>query len=202
MSAHAERVDDAGDGRPATVGTPRPRRYLRPALAGVVFALVLLVEPGQFDLAPSAILVAAAVVYVGAAAVGSRRSAWAWFLATGVPLAVDQLTGGAVDATAVLLGAAAALLLLGGVRRQRHAATHPSLVPVQLAAAAGFAGLAAAGALIDARAGAVLVAAGLLGHAAWDWHHFRSRQVVTRPYAMFCLTLDAALAAGVLVTAF
>jgi hypothetical protein len=61
---------------------------------------------------------------------------------------------------------------------------------------------AAAGALIDNRVAAVLVAAGLLGHAAWDWHYFRVRQVVTRRYAMFCLTLDAVLAAGVLVTTF
>jgi hypothetical protein len=200
MSAHTERSADAGDTREATVRRPRPRRHLWAALAGIVFALVLVVEPGPLEVAPSAILAAATVIYVGAAAVGSRRSVWAWFLATGVPITIDQLTDGAVDATAVLLGAAAVLLLLGAVRRLGHAATHPSLIPVQLAAAVGFGGLAAAGALIDARTGAVLVAAGLLGHAAWDWHHFRIREVVARPYAMFCLTLDATLAAGVLVT--
>ena len=172
-----------------------------PAVAGAVFALVLAVGAGPVRPAASAVLAAAAVVYIGVAAVGSRRSTWLWFVATGVPIAADGLTGGAVDATSVLIAAAAVLLVVGLVRRGAGARTDPTLVPVQLLAVVAFGGLAATGAVLDARVGAVVVAAGLLAHAVWDWHHHRTRQVVARRYAVFCLALDAVLAVGVLVTA-
>ena len=74
----------------------------------MVFALVLAVGVGPVRPAASAVLAAAAVVYIGVAATGSRRSTWLWFLATGVPIAADGLTDGAVDATSVLLAAALA----------------------------------------------------------------------------------------------
>jgi hypothetical protein len=42
------------------------------------------------------------------------------------------------------------------------------------------------------------VAAGLLGHAAWDVHHHRINRVV-RSLAEFCLVLDTALAAAIVI---
>ena len=201
---------------PSTTNTPPPtaeavgpRReargrwssWLWPVLAGTAFAVVLAVGVGPVRPAASAVLAAAAVVYIGAAAVGSRRSTWLWFVATGVPITADGLTDGAVDATTVLLAAAAVLVVIGLVRRGVGARTDPSLVPVQLLAVVAFGGLAATGAVLDTRVGAVVVAAGLLAHAVWDWHHHRTHQVVAGRYAVFCLALDAVLAVGILVTA-
>jgi hypothetical protein len=45
--------------------------------------------------------------------------------------------------------------------------------------------------------GAYLVAAGLLGHAAWDADHYRANRVVVRSMAEFCLVLDTALAVAI-----
>jgi hypothetical protein len=44
------------------------------------------------------------------------------------------------------------------------------------------------------------VAAGLLGHAAWDVHHQRTNRVVCSP-AEFCLALDTALAVAIVIVA-
>jgi hypothetical protein len=43
------------------------------------------------------------------------------------------------------------------------------------------------------------VAAGLLGHAAWDLYHHRVNRVVTRSFAEFCLVLDTALAVAIVI---
>jgi hypothetical protein len=58
---------------------------------------------------------------------------------------------------------------------------------------------AAAGAalVITPDLGAYLVAAGLLGHAAWDAYHHRTNRVVVRSLAEFCLALDIALAVAI-----
>ncbi len=166
----------------------------------MAFALVLAVGVGPVRPAASAVLAAAAVVYIGVAATGSRRSTWLWFLATGVPIAADGLTDGAVDATSVLLAAALALLVLGLARRDWAGAPTRRWCRSRCSPSSPSARLAAAGLALDTRAGAVLVAVGLLAHAGWDWHHHRTRQVVTRRYAVFCLALDAVLAVGILVT--
>ena len=41
------------------------------------------------------------------------------------------------------------------------------------------------------------MAAGLLGHAAWDAYHHRTNRVVVRSLAGFCLVLDTALAVAI-----
>jgi hypothetical protein len=52
--------------------------------------------------------------------------------------------------------------------------------------------------LITPEVGAYVVAAGLLGHAAWDVHH-RTNRVVVRSLAEFCLALDTALAMAIVI---
>jgi hypothetical protein len=47
--------------------------------------------------------------------------------------------------------------------------------------------------------GSDLVAAGLLGHAAWDVDHHRTNRVVVRSLAEFCLVLDTALAVAIVI---
>jgi hypothetical protein len=43
------------------------------------------------------------------------------------------------------------------------------------------------------------VAAGLLGHTAWDAYHHRTNRVVVRSMAEFCLVLDTALAVAIVI---
>ncbi|WP_371784497.1 hypothetical protein [Streptosporangium subroseum] len=45
------------------------------------------------------------------------------------------------------------------------------------------------------------MAAGLLGHAAWDAAHWRADRVVTRPFAEWCGVLDLLLGLAVLFLA-
>jgi len=69
----------------------------------------------------------------------------------------------------------------------------PSLVRRRWPNPAGF-GVAGAALVVDPQLGAYLVAAGLLGHAAWDVDHHRANRVVVRSLAEFCLVLDTPLA--------
>jgi hypothetical protein len=171
-----------------------------PALAGLLFALAIGAGAGRANTA--AVLAAAMATYVGAAVIGSRRSAWLWFLGTAAVITADRMTSGAVNATAALVAAAALLLLLGVARRSRGASTDPALLRAQLPALVAFGGLALAAIAANPVPGAVLVAGGLLGHSLWDWFHFRSRRVVSRSFALFCLALDATVAVLVLVATF
>ena len=54
---------------------------------------------------------------------------------------------------------------------------------------------------LSPEAGRVLVAAGLIGHAAWDLVHWHRHEVVSRSLAEWCGALDLALGVGVLALA-
>jgi hypothetical protein len=47
--------------------------------------------------------------------------------------------------------------------------------------------------------GRYLVAAGLIGHSAWDAAHWRAKRIVTRSFAEWCGVLDFALGLGIVV---
>jgi predicted PurR-regulated permease PerM len=72
-------------------------------------------------------------------------------------------------------------------------------LPLQTAGLVGFGAAAAAALTITSELGAYLVAAGLLGHAAWDVYHHRTNRVVVRSLAEFCLVLDTALAVAIVI---
>jgi hypothetical protein len=95
----------------------------------------------------------------------------------------------------ILAGAVALLAygLLRGAGRPGHG------LPLQTLGLLGFGAAAAAALVITPELGAYLVAAGLLGHAAWDLHHHRTNRVVVRSLAEFCLVLDTALAVAIVV---
>ena len=48
----------------------------------------------------------------------------------------------------------------------------------------------------------MLVAIGLLGHAAWDTVHYVRNKVVARSYAEFCAVFDLLVGAAVLFVLF
>ena len=160
-----------------------------PAAAGVAmagFAGLDIAEDGGVGLAP--VLAASAVIYLGAAALGRPGASWPLFFGSFVVRAVtDQY------ATWVLIGAS---VLLAGYGLLRGAARG---LPLQAVAMAGFGGAAALALAVSPDLGAYLVAAGLLGHAAWDVHHNRTGRVVARSLAEFCVVLDTLLAAAIVV---
>ena len=177
---------------------PQPQSLLRrrwPTLAGLGFAALVTVDLASgVELAP--VLAASAAVYLGAAALQRPAAAWPLFFATGAVITVARLLEDRVEPTWVILAGAVAL---GAYGLLRGAARPGYGLPLQTLALLGF-GTAASAALMTTPAlGAYLVAAGLLGHAAWDVHHHRTNRVVVRSMAEFCLVLDTALAVAIVL---
>jgi hypothetical protein len=178
--------------------TSRPRSIVRrrwPTLAGLGFAALIAFDlMSGVELAP--ILAASAAVYLGAAALQRPAAAWPLFFATAVVITVARLLDDRFEPTWVILAGAVALLafgLLRGAGRPGHG------LPLQTAGLVGFGAAAAAALMITSEFGAWLVAAGLLGHAAWDVYHHRVNRVVVRSLAEFCLVLDTALAVAIVI---
>jgi hypothetical protein len=173
------------------IAGPIRRRW--PALAGIAFAaLVAIGMASGVEQAP--VLTAAAMVYIGSAALQKPGAAWPLFLGSVVVITAVKLLGG--DATLIVLGCGVALGLYGllrGAVRPGHG------LPLQTVALLGFGAVAAVALFVDTDLGAYLVAAGLLGHSAWDLHHYRTNRVVARSLAEFCLLLDATLAVLIVV---
>jgi hypothetical protein len=181
-------------------GRDRPRRRLQiwPALAGIALAALV-----AFDLADgreaAPILAASGLVYLGAAALERRAAAWPLFLVTFIVIAAASAGWLMVDATWALIGLAFLLAAYGLLR----GALRPRLgLPLQAIAMVLFGGAAAVALYADPVVGACLVAAGLLGHAAWDFHHHRTGRVVTHSLAEFCFVLDVLVAMAILIVTF
>jgi hypothetical protein len=172
------------------------RGFLRrwPTFAGIALAALM-----AFDLSSGAelapILAASGLVYLGAAALGRPATAWAVFFGTFVVIAVTEVVAG-VDATWVLLAAA---VLFVGYGLLRGAARPVEGLPLQTIAMVAFGGMAAAVLVVNETAGGYLVAAGLLGHAAWDAYHHRVDKVVVRSMAEFCFVLDTLVAVAIVI---
>ena len=165
-------------------------RHRWPALAGVGFAaLVAFGMANGVEQAP--VLAAAAVVYLGAAALQKPAAAWPLLFVSVVVITVAKLLDDPFDGTLIVLGGGAALMIYGLLSR----ATRPGHgLPQQSIALLGFGGAAAAAMFVNTDLGSYLVAAGLLVHSGWDLFHYRANRVVVRSLAEFCLVLDAALA--------
>lgn len=179
-----------------TTSSPTSHPVLRrwPVLAGLGFAAITAfgMVTGA-DMAP--VLAASAVMYVGTAALQKPLAAWPVFFATAVIITVARIFGG-FDATWPVLAVGILMLGYGLVR---GAIRPPSGLPLQTLALLGFGAAAAVALFVNPVVGGYLVAIGLLGHAAWDLYHHRTRKVVARSMAEFCLVLDTALAVAIIV---
>jgi len=178
--------------------TSKPQSLLRrrwPTLAGLGFAALIAVDlMSGVELAP--VLAASAAVYLGAAALRRPAAAWPLFFATAAVITIARLLEDRFEPTWVILAGAVALLIYGLLR----GAGRPGYgLPLQTLGLVGFGAAAGAALVITPELGAYLVAAGLLGHAAWDVHHHRTNRVVLRSLAEFCLVLDAALAVAIVI---
>jgi hypothetical protein len=176
----------------------------RPGALGLLLAGALLVAAWSGHVSwrqLTAVLAAAALAYLGSAALGSGRAAWWLFAGTVVLIALDGRLA-VVDPLAGLAVCAVLLLVVGIVRRGDDGRWGlPAQVAAQVAAMAVVLGVAYLAVTVAQPWAAVLLAVGLLAHTGWDLHHRRTGRVVPRSMAEFCAVLDAVLAAGVVALA-
>jgi hypothetical protein len=142
----------------------------------------------------SAFVVLLALVYLGAAALDRRWSAWVLLL-VGLPLTnfIPSISG--IDPSVVLLAAAPVFLVLGVARGQLR---KPGGLPLQTVGMLAFGSIVLVALYVDPDLGGNLVAFALISHAAWDAYHFLRNRVVPRSYAEFCIFVDLLLGAAIL----
>jgi hypothetical protein len=143
----------------------------------------------------AALTVLMALVYLGAAALDRRCSAWVVLIA-GLPLVFFIPSTSEVVPSVVLLVAALVFLVLGVARGQWQ---RPGGLPLQTAGMLAFGSTALVALYVDPDLGGKLVAIAILGHAAWDAYHLLRNRVVSRSYAEFCMFVDLLLGAAILV---
>ena len=140
------------------------------------------------------LIILMALVYLGAAALGRRWSAWAVLLA-GLLLAFFIPSTSEVVPSVVLLVAALVFLALGVARGQLR---EPGGLTLQTAGMLAFGSTALVALYVNPALGGKLVAVALIGHAAWDAYHFMRNKVVSRSYAEFCGVVDLLLGVAIL----
>lgn len=169
---------------------PRGRLWRRtwPAALGVIVAAGTAygLTDGR-DAAP--VVAASGLVYLAAAAIGRRWTAWAAFGVSSVLITLGKFTD--LDVTTWMLGLAAVLLVVGLAGRRLRSWWS---LPTQTAAMFVLGAVALLAVRLEATTGGLLVAAALLGHAAWDIHHHGTGRVVNRSFAEFCAVLDILVA--------
>jgi hypothetical protein len=144
----------------------------------------------------SAIVILLGVIYVGAAALERRRAAWIILLAAFAVLSAGRVLDWSVGASVIFLVSALAFLVLGVVRGQLRKGGG---LPLQTIGMLGFGAIGLLALSVNVTLGGYLVAAALIGHAAWDAVHFRLNRVVARSYAEFCGVLDIVLGVAILL---
>jgi hypothetical protein len=142
----------------------------------------------------AALTVLLALVYLGAAALDRRWSAWLVLLA-GLPLTFLIPSTSGIAPSVVLLVAAPVFLALGVARGQLR---RPGGLTLQAAGVLAFGSIVLVALSADPNIGGQLVALALIGHAAWDTYHYLRDRVVPRSYAEFCAVMDLLLGAAIL----
>jgi hypothetical protein len=97
-----------------------------------------------------------------------------------------------------LLVLPAGYLIIGAVRRTLRPRR---VLRVQLAALVAYGLLVQAATAAAPRVSLLLIGAGWLAHAGWDWWHHRRNAVVPRPYAEWCAVVDTVIGLSVIVVA-
>lgn len=163
-------------------------RRLWPAALGVSVAAATAYELSDpRDVAP--VVAASGLVYLAAAASGTRPAAWIAFAGSFVLITLDKFAG--IDALPWLFALAAVLFAAGLLRRR----TRPWWsFPLQSAAMLVLGVSAYIALQLAPTAGGLVVAFALLCHAAWDVHHHRTGRVVDHALAEFCAVLDVLVA--------
>jgi hypothetical protein len=191
--------DHATDDSPPARQPPDRRRWTDvlmhrwPTALGIALAALAAFDL-QDGLEFAALTVLMALVYLGAAALDRRWSAWVVLLA-GLPLTSFIPSTWGVDPSVVLLVAAPVFLALGVARGQLR---RPGGLPLQTAGMLAFGSIVLVALYVDPDLGGKLVGIAILGHAAWDAYHYLRNRVVPRSYAEFCAVVDLLLGAAIL----
>lgn len=171
-----------------------------PTLIGAGFGAFIAIDlfngdeiGGEF----ASIVAASGLVYLAAAALHKPSVAWPMFVLSVVVITLSKFGVFGFDATWLFLTAAIGFVFYA-LLRPRGASQWE--LPFQAVGMIFFGAAAAVALYLDGEAGAYLVAAGLLGHAAWDVYHHRTRRTVARSLAEFCFVLDTTLALAILIT--
>ncbi|MDG9678134.1 hypothetical protein [Micromonospora sp. DH14] len=168
---------------------------LVPFRAGLIDADALLLG-GHLLMIPAMVLVA--VRHRHEASVPVRRNrvvvalAHRWPAAVALLLTVDMWVEPGVLSPWTMLVLPGGYLLIGMARRTLGGR---GVLATQLAGLAIWVALTLVAVLAGGRTAAWLVAFGWLAHAGWDLAHHRGGRVVPRGYTEFCMVLDVALAA-------
>ena len=160
----------------------------------LAIALAALTVEGSTVQSLAEVLPMLAFFYLAAAVLQRRQATWLVALATVAAFAALRLQDW-VDPVVALVVAALALVLWGAVRGQLR---RGALV-VEMAGMVGFTAIALAAVSVDPDLGRYVVAAGWIGHAAWDFAHFRADKVVSRSFAEWCTVFDVLRAVGILI---
>ena len=163
------------------------------ALGVAVAALTVFDLRGGTELAALTMLMP--VVYLGAAALDRRRFAWVVLLAGVAVLTVIPSSSEVVPSIGFL--AAALVFFVVGVARGEL--RKPGGLALQTVGMLAFGSIVLAALYVDADLGGYLVAIALLGHAAWDAHHYLRDRVVARSYAEWCAVVDLLAGAAILL---
>jgi hypothetical protein len=182
--------------------TPNRRRWTDalmhrwPTALGIALAALAAfdLQDVQEGLEFAALTVLMALVYLGAAALDRRRSAWIILLA-GLTLLVFMPSTWGVIPSVVFLVIALVFLVLGVARGQVQ---RPGGLRLQTVGMLAFGSTVLVALYVDPDLGGKLVAIALLGHGAWDAYHYLRDRVVTRSYAEFCAVVDLLLGAAIL----
>ena len=191
--------EHAADGSPPAYRAPGRRRWTEvvmhrwPTALGIAVAAL-----AAFDLRDglefATLTVLLALIYLGAAALDRRWTAWVLLLA-GLPITIFIPSTSEVVPSVVLLIAALVFLVLGVARGLWQ---KPGGVPLQTVGMLAFGSTVLVALYVDPDLGGTLVAIALIGHAAWDAYHFVRNRVVPRSYAEFCIFVDLLLGAAIL----
>lgn len=180
-------------GRPALTFRHVISRW--PSVLGLVALLGNLAD-GADPHVTAMIIIIAATCYLGAAVLGSPRSAWAMVVVTGAAVLLAGLTG--LDPTATLIALGIGLAIIGLIRSR---GSHRREVGVQAVAFVVYSAIGLTAMMSDPTWTIYLAAAVALGHTAWDVAHFIRDKVVTRSLTEACFVLDLGLAAALLASA-
>ncbi len=189
----------AGD-PPCTHQSPGRRRWTDvlmhrwPTALGIAVAALAAFDL-QDGLEFAALTVLMALVYLGAAALDRRWSAWVLLLAGLLPTFFIPSNSGIDPSVVLLLAAAPVFVVLGVARGQLR---KPGGLPLQTAGMLAFGSTVLVALYVDPDFGGKLVAIAILGHAAWDAYHYLRNRVVSRSYAEFCAVVDLLLGAAIL----
>jgi hypothetical protein len=191
MDGVRERTDAAPRARRSWTGVLKHRWPTALGIAVAALAALDVADGTEF----STLVVLMGLVYVGAAALDHRRSAWVVLLVgLAVIVAVPLFIPG-IDSSLVLLVAGLVFLTLGVARGLLR---RPGGLPLQALGMIAFGSTALVALYVDPDLGGKLLAIALLGHAAWDAYHYIRNRVVARSYAEFCAVVDLLLGAAIL----